>query len=261
MSPSSCTQVSSCPDLSNTAGDILPKAMDFPVQQLVEALNTSKIGLAVCDRRLRYTTVNQRVAEIDRLSIQDHLGKTPRQVLGSLSGTFERSLKCVFATGKSLPNVKTVGLLSGGTESAAYINTFFPLMDYHQKMMQVGVFIMEVAFSPKVRIMSEQTGQQDQPISEVQMLLQSYGASLARIQTSRQLVSPRHPSSTLSAREGEVLRLLAEGQSNKEIAWKLAISVKTVESYRSRLMIKLDAHSLVYLVHYAIRNQLVQLQV
>jgi DNA-binding CsgD family transcriptional regulator len=74
------------------------------------------------------------------------------------------------------------------------------------------------------------------------------------------LVSHRCPSSSLSPRESEILRLLAEGKSNKEIAWGLAISVKTVETYRTRLMIKLGAPSLVYLVHYAIKNQLVQLQ-
>jgi DNA-binding NarL/FixJ family response regulator len=52
--------------------------------------------------------------------------------------------------------------------------------------------------------------------------------------------------------------MLAEGESNKQIASKLCISVKTVETHRATIMRKLDINSIVELVHYAIRNQLVE---
>jgi DNA-binding NarL/FixJ family response regulator len=57
--------------------------------------------------------------------------------------------------------------------------------------------------------------------------------------------------STLTRREQEVMRLLAEGLSVKEIAEKLFISQKTVENHRSNIMRKLDLHSSVELVRYA----------
>jgi RNA polymerase sigma factor (sigma-70 family) len=63
---------------------------------------------------------------------------------------------------------------------------------------------------------------------------------------------------TLTDREREIVQLLAEGKSNKEIANKLNISVKTVETHRATVMRKLDLNSIVELVHYAIRNQLVE---
>jgi DNA-binding NarL/FixJ family response regulator len=63
---------------------------------------------------------------------------------------------------------------------------------------------------------------------------------------------------TLTDREREIVQLLAEGKSNKEIAIKLSISVKTVETHRATVMRKLDINSIVELVHYAIRNQLVE---
>jgi len=63
----------------------------------------------------------------------------------------------------------------------------------------------------------------------------------------------------LSKREGEVLRLVAEGKRNKEIAPLMNISIKTVETYRSRIMLKLDLHSVAHLVRYAVRNRLVDL--
>jgi DNA-binding NarL/FixJ family response regulator len=62
----------------------------------------------------------------------------------------------------------------------------------------------------------------------------------------------------LSAREREILQLLAENKSNKDIAQALGISVRTVETHRRSVMQKLDANSIVELVHYAIRNGIVQ---
>jgi DNA-binding NarL/FixJ family response regulator len=66
------------------------------------------------------------------------------------------------------------------------------------------------------------------------------------------------PDDPLSAREHEVLQLIAEGKSTKDIAVILGISVKTAESHRSRLMQKLDIHETASLVRYAVRRGLVQ---
>jgi len=61
----------------------------------------------------------------------------------------------------------------------------------------------------------------------------------------------------LTARQREVLQLIAEGRSTKDIANKLALSVKTVETHRSELMLRLDIHDVAGLVRYAIRRGLV----
>jgi DNA-binding NarL/FixJ family response regulator len=50
---------------------------------------------------------------------------------------------------------------------------------------------------------------------------------------------------------------LAEGKSNKEVAAALQISVKTAETHRANIMMKLNLHSITELVHYAIRNEIV----
>jgi DNA-binding NarL/FixJ family response regulator len=65
------------------------------------------------------------------------------------------------------------------------------------------------------------------------------------------------PINRLTAREKEVIQLLAEGKSNKEVATMLVISVKTVEAHRTRIMLKLGVHSITGLVRYAIRNKIV----
>ena len=63
---------------------------------------------------------------------------------------------------------------------------------------------------------------------------------------------------TLTPREREIVQMLAEGKSNKEVASRLSISVKTVETHRATVMRKLEINSIVELVHYAIRNGLVE---
>lgn len=62
----------------------------------------------------------------------------------------------------------------------------------------------------------------------------------------------------LTQREREVLQLIAEGKTNKEISAALAMSVKTVESHRRNLMLKLDIHETASLVRHAIRIGLIQ---
>jgi DNA-binding NarL/FixJ family response regulator len=64
-------------------------------------------------------------------------------------------------------------------------------------------------------------------------------------------------STALTTREREVVRLIAEGKSNKNIAHLLDISIKTVETHRSASMRKLNVHSTAQLVRYAIRCRLI----
>ena len=62
----------------------------------------------------------------------------------------------------------------------------------------------------------------------------------------------------LTARERQVLQMIGEGNSTKDVARVLGISVKTAESHRARLMRKLDIHETASLVRYAIRRGLIQ---
>jgi len=67
------------------------------------------------------------------------------------------------------------------------------------------------------------------------------------------------PADPLTSRERQVLQLIAEGKSTKDVAALLGVSVKTAESHRSRLMQKLDIHETASLVRYAVKHGLVQI--
>ena len=64
----------------------------------------------------------------------------------------------------------------------------------------------------------------------------------------------------MSPREREVLQLLSEGDTNKEISSKLHVSVKTAETHRSNIMCKLRLHTVAELVFYAVRNDIVHVK-
>jgi len=64
--------------------------------------------------------------------------------------------------------------------------------------------------------------------------------------------------SRLTSREREIVQLLSEGKSSKEVATSLGISVKTAETHRANIMRKLEIHSVSELVRYAVRNQIIE---
>jgi len=70
--------------------------------------------------------------------------------------------------------------------------------------------------------------------------------------------SESNESHTLTDRESEIVQLLSDGKSNKEVASSLFISVKTVETHRAAIMRKLGLKSITELVRYAIRNRLIE---
>jgi len=74
-------------------------------------------------------------------------------------------------------------------------------------------------------------------------------------------VSPHEPDSadSLTPREVEVVQLLAEGKSNKQVAGELKVSTRTVESHRHHIMKKMNFTSFSELVKFAVRNNLVEL--
>jgi DNA-binding CsgD family transcriptional regulator len=212
----------------------------FPRQKLLSAINDSKIGVVVCDRSMRYKALNEIVAEIHNEPIEAHLGRVPQDILGSLAEQVVPLWEEVFVTGRPLLNMEITGHLPKRSGVGRWIQNFFPIKDCKGRVAQVGCFVIEIAPHRTTRIppaplKGEGTPLASGPYSEP---------------TPGKLVH-------LSRREREVIRLVAEGKSNKEISTILAIGVRTVETYRARLMLKLQATSSAQLIHYAIRNQIV----
>jgi DNA-binding NarL/FixJ family response regulator len=67
-----------------------------------------------------------------------------------------------------------------------------------------------------------------------------------------------HLRERLTSREREIVQLLAEGKSSKEVAVALGISVKTAETHRANIMRKLEMHSVSEVVRYAVKNLIIE---
>jgi two-component system, NarL family, response regulator NreC len=80
---------------------------------------------------------------------------------------------------------------------------------------------------------------------------------VSRIVVDRYLSGEKAAGDPLAPRERQVLQLVAEGRTSKEIAVLLGLTVKTAESYRARVMEKLDVHETAGLVRYAIRHGII----
>jgi len=222
---------------------VLPLISTYlPRQTLLSALDSSKVGVIICDRRLRYKALNQSIAEIHNVPIEALLGHSFHQTLGRLAEKVVPLWEKVFATGQPLTYCEVTGHLPKRSGEARWIEKVFPLWDSKGRITQVGGFVIEIIPPPTP------SSPPSSPIGEATSV------------TGNQPSSPdRRQRPLLSHREQEVLRLLAEGKSSKEISSVLVISVRTVETYRARLILKLDANSIVDLVRYAIRNHIVTL--
>jgi DNA-binding NarL/FixJ family response regulator len=95
-------------------------------------------------------------------------------------------------------------------------------------------------------------------IHEVQQNAAYLSPGISRTLVDAYLSGTDIPADPLSPREREVLQLVAEGKTTKEVAQVLGISVKTAETHRTKLMRKLEIHETAGLVRYAIRRGLVQ---
>ena len=70
----------------NKQAGVLPLiSSSFPRQALVSALDDSKVGVVICDRRMRYKALNESVAEIHNVPIEAHLGHFSHEILGSFA--------------------------------------------------------------------------------------------------------------------------------------------------------------------------------
>jgi PAS domain S-box-containing protein len=112
----------------------------------IEAIyQTAPIGLTILDRDLRYVRLNQRLAEINGIEIDDHIGRTMREIVPTLADENEPLLSSVIATGGPLLNIE----LSGETQSQpgverTWIENCYPLQDETGQIVGINVVVQEI---------------------------------------------------------------------------------------------------------------------
>jgi DNA-binding NarL/FixJ family response regulator len=189
-----------------------------------------------------------------------------------------------------LPNVKVVGEGRDGQETLeiierelpdiAFVDISMPILDGlslirrvsslngRVRLIVLSMYSAESYVSEALRAgASGYLLKQNADLSELQLAIESVmdGGRYLTPAISRQVVDgflrSQHPETrqTLTPRQREILRLIGEGHGTKEIAYRLNISAKTVDTHRAELMERLGIHDIAGLVRYAIQTGLVSL--
>ena len=266
-----------------------------PGDSLLAALfNSSAVGVAICDRQLRFRAINGSLASMNGIPAKDHLGETIHAVLGGAAAKIQPAFDHVFATGQPLSNVEVTAKLPARGTIGHWSESYFPIKDQAGEVREVGVVVLELTrgkeLEASLRRLTDKLLRVNSRIARpfasatagsVELLENclSDARAISHLLQSPPLLSAVRPphlaeflcitpanagqtfesgANPLSSREHEVFALLAQGNTNKEIAAVLTISIRTVETHRARIMQKLDLHSVTDLVLYALRNHLIQ---
>ena len=270
---------------------------------LAALFNSSTVGVAICDRQLRFRAINAALASMNGIPAEAHLGKTIHAILGSAAAKIQPAFDHVFATGQPLSNVEVTAELPARGTVGHWSESYFPIKDRAGEVREVGAVVLELtrgkALETSLRQLTNKLLRVNSAfirpiagnVARSAKLLESCLSDARTIshllhsvpslpvvlpaRTGRILhAKPLDPLSTLtfasvypveresgsnplSSREYEVFALLARGRTNKEIAGMMRISIRTVESHRAKVMLKLDLHSVTDLVRYALRNNLI----
>ena len=261
---------------------------------LTALFNSSAVGVAICDRQLRFRAINGALASMNGIPAKDHLGETIHAVLGGAAAKIQPAFDHVFATGQPLSNVEVTAKLPARGTIGHWSESYFPIKDRAGEVREVGVVVLELTrgkeLEASLRRLTDKLLRVNSRIArpfasatagsaELLENCLSDARAISHLLQSPPLLSAVRPphlaeflcitpanagqtfesgANPLSSREHEVFALLAQGNTNKEIAAVLTISIRTVETHRARIMQKLDLHSVTDLVLYALRNHLIQ---
>jgi signal transduction histidine kinase len=112
--------------------------------------HASAIGLALCDKQLRYQAINSSLAAMNGVPVKTHLGNTVHDILGDLAAEVEPSLRRVFVTGQSALLQDLKATLPTRTKPGYWIRDYFPIKDASGRVQQVGTLIVEVTSQRKL---------------------------------------------------------------------------------------------------------------
>jgi DNA-binding CsgD family transcriptional regulator/PAS domain-containing protein len=265
-------------------GPLLPALFESPV-----------MGVALLDGQFRFRAINGALAAMNGLPVSSHIGKKLRYVLGSSAPTVESLVRQVLETGEpifnrdltaKLPSREEVGhwVENRVTQVAAFVVELTGFKNLEASLNHIIGNLLHVSAGLKTELQffatsghssDGSTGLLPRTIELIDDCI-AYARSISGL--SHRYISADVPGMRagvnkadtsikiggedwrrmLSGREHEVLKLLADCKSNKDIANEMNISVRTAETYRARVMMKLELPSIGHLVRFAVRNNIIK---
>ena len=248
--------------------------------ELLQLIDAAPCGFALLDQNLRFLRVNAALKVIDGHLANEHIGQTLREAMPKEASALEPLCREVLRNQTPILNIQISGAPVQGSVKARVCLASIYAVRPDGKALNLGLIMRDVS-SYKLETIGHFTSLMNEDFNtvlssiagnfnaKIDNLAESHPAftaltrALDSNEKSAQLI--RHlmalagrSGPLLTTREQQILQLLADGQSSKQIAKALRISFKTVTAHRSTIMKKLDAHEAPSLIRHAIRLGLIQ---
>ena len=149
-----------------------PEALSEPEKLLAAYFGSSSVGLAIFDRDLRYIAVNRTLAEINGAPPNDHLGKTPGELLGELAKVVEPELRRVITTGEGV-SLELSATLPTRKEAGHWMVHYLPIQDETGDVTRIGAVVVEITAQKKAEeTLQHLGGKLRKEMERLQMLLE-----------------------------------------------------------------------------------------
>jgi PAS domain S-box-containing protein len=154
--------------MDSTERDQNPEIIRHQLAEIEAIYQTAPIGLAVLDCDLRFVRINQRLAEINGISVEDHLGRTVGEIVPDLADATEPLFRQVIETGKPLLNLEVNGETAAqpGVQRT-WIENWFPLKDASGQIIGINAVIQEITERKQLEIALHDKEQQLQQLSDL----------------------------------------------------------------------------------------------
>jgi PAS domain S-box-containing protein len=122
----------------------LKKEVAIREERLNCFFQSATAGLGLLDENFRYLQINDKLAEINELSVEEHLGRTVREIVPNLADAIEARLREVLAKGRPILDVELAGRINETGGRRHWVVSYFPVSNLDGKMKNIGVLVVEV---------------------------------------------------------------------------------------------------------------------
>lgn len=269
----------------NSTGETLFKECGSADPLLAAIFPSRVVGIAIVDKSMRFQNVNRTLAAINGVPVDKHFGRKLKQILGPATAKVEWAIEKVFKTRQPVPYLELSAKLPSRSEAGQWVSSYFPAHAGDGEVSQVVSLVLEITehatFRPSIDRLSlsllkmrsslhlddhrvataNWSGEARDLFTRALKLIDHCLDELQSLTTGPVKVA-KSPNEdpilrSLSPREQQVIRMIADSKHNREIAAELGISVRTAEAHRAHLMTKLGFHSIAELVRFAVRHHIV----
>jgi formate hydrogenlyase transcriptional activator len=155
---------------SNLASFPLPSE---PEKLLTAYFNSAHVGLSILDSEFHYLAINRKLAEMNGVSVADHLGKTVREIIGDVADPVESTIRQVLSS-KQPMDQEVSGKLPAKSEIGHWTVHYVPLLDEARNVARIGGLVVEITAQKELEKLLRKESSRLQMLMEVSTLLSSH---------------------------------------------------------------------------------------